>query len=275
VSAENVELVRRCYGTFNDVCNGGDLGPYIREFFAPEIVFESGGTEGFSIEGTPRGHDGIKRFYESWLDVMEDVRVEPVEIIDADDRVIVPVRLTGRMRHTGMRTPTGTAFVHALTLRRGKIVRLQMYRDRAEALAEAGVATAAPEPTAAIVTRTERIYAAYNLRYWDALFAEVDPDWEWDVAEEIEPLRGRTAVTEYFERWLGPWEEFHVEPEDIEVRPVGDRVFIAVRCWGRNRGGEAVIEDRFFHVVELSQGRWTRGKEYTDRGEALAAFHKD
>jgi len=50
------------------------------------------------------------------------------------------------------------------------------------------------EDQAEITARAQRVYAAYNRRDWDALFAETGPDWEWDVVEEIMPFRGYPEV---------------------------------------------------------------------------------
>jgi SnoaL-like domain len=46
------------------------------------------------------------------------------------------------------------------------------------------------------------LFAAFNGRDWDAYFADVDPDYEWDPIGENASYRGREAVTEYLERLL-------------------------------------------------------------------------
>ena len=123
-----------------------------------------------------------------------------------------------------------------------------------------------------IENRIRSVYSAYNDRDWDALVALMDPEYEWDVVEEIEAIRGPAAVIEYFERWLAPWEEFRVEADDVEIAPAGDRALIAVRCWGKNRRSRVAIEERFFHVLTVRNGRLWRGREFMDEADARRAF---
>jgi ketosteroid isomerase-like protein len=57
--------------------------------------------------------------------------MEPLEYIDAGDRMVVPYRFGGRARHTGI--DVEFAFVHVHTRRRGKTVRVDTYETKEEA----------------------------------------------------------------------------------------------------------------------------------------------
>ena len=70
-----------------------------------------------------------------------------------------------------------------------------------------------------IKARIEAILAARNRRDWDALFAELAADAEWEPIAETVIYRGREAITEYFARWDEAWAEFRIDTERIDVSP--------------------------------------------------------
>ena len=89
------------------------------------------------VEGTWRGYDGVRRFVEDQAAVIEGMRCDPDEYIDAGERVVVPFRLHGRARET--RLPIDFRYVHVLTMRDGKIVHLRLYGSKAKALEAVGL----------------------------------------------------------------------------------------------------------------------------------------
>jgi ketosteroid isomerase-like protein len=64
--------------------------------------------------------------------------VEAKEFIDAGDCVLVPVRLTGRGRASGVSFEDHE--VHVFRLRDRKIIEVREYREKAEALEAVGLA---------------------------------------------------------------------------------------------------------------------------------------
>jgi ketosteroid isomerase-like protein len=70
-------------------------------------------------------------------EAFEQFWVEPQEIIDAGDKVIVPVRFGGRARHTGLEVRFEV--VHVCTARDGKWTRIDMYVSKADALEAVGL----------------------------------------------------------------------------------------------------------------------------------------
>jgi ketosteroid isomerase-like protein len=126
---DNVEIVRRGYKAFEE---GGVEG--ILEFLDPGIEWHMSAV----FTHTPRvfwGHDGVRevfRFSEQWID---GLGADPHEFIDAGDRVIVPVRMHGRLRDGG--EPVAYELVQVWLGRNGKAVRLVTYPDREAAIADA------------------------------------------------------------------------------------------------------------------------------------------
>ena len=86
-----------------------------------------------------------------------------------------------------------------------------------------------------IKARIEAILAARNRGDWDALFAELDPDAEWEPIAETVIYRGREAITEYFARWDDAWAEFWIDAERIDVSR-DDVALLAARYCGRGKG---------------------------------------
>ena len=75
----------------------------ILAFIHPE--FEGSVPPEFSAEpDTYRGHDGIRRYFRTFQDAMEEVRFQPERFWDAGDAVVVEMRLTARGRQTSTRS---------------------------------------------------------------------------------------------------------------------------------------------------------------------------
>jgi ketosteroid isomerase-like protein len=130
MSQENAALVRRVYDHFNN----GDLDALIDSFSADaeQVVTVLGQTH--------RGRAEIRRSFEEYFDVVDAHHTEAIEFIEEDDWVVVPVRLHGRLRHTGI---TGemipTEMVHAFAIRDGQIVWNYICTDKDEAIQAARV----------------------------------------------------------------------------------------------------------------------------------------
>ena len=121
MSRENVEVVRRVYEAWNE----GDF-PAFFGAMDPEIELvlpESG-----MNAGTRRGRRGMRQLMESYVESFEDFQVEPEEFFEAGDQVVAFVRNSGRGRASGIETANRPA--HLLTLRGGKILRLEVFPER-------------------------------------------------------------------------------------------------------------------------------------------------
>jgi ketosteroid isomerase-like protein len=119
MSSQDVEFVRR---GFEALSEGGveALLPFIH----PE--FEVTTPPQFAAEpDTYRGHEGVRRYFDSFYDAMDEVRFEPSDFRDAQGRVIVPTRLIARGRTTGIETQQDVVLVWAL--RDGLAIRVEVY----------------------------------------------------------------------------------------------------------------------------------------------------
>jgi ketosteroid isomerase-like protein len=86
---------------------------------------------------TYRGPEGVRRWWETFLDVMEWVRLEVEEVHPVDDhRVILEFVIQTRGRSSGIETDQRA--IGLATAREGKLLRLAFFGDLAQARAAAG-----------------------------------------------------------------------------------------------------------------------------------------
>ena len=131
MSQENVEIVRR----FSELWQRRDWDA-MADLGDPSV--EQHGSVGGLEEGRVlRGMTEIRRDYESVEKTWDEHRVEPQELIDAGDRVVLFIREHQRGKSSGIELVVDTAVVFDLRDRR--IVRIQGYMDRAEALEAVGL----------------------------------------------------------------------------------------------------------------------------------------
>jgi uncharacterized protein len=131
VSRENVEIVRRSLRAFEHEGFEGALS-----YFHPRIEWTT--TDAFLDAATYRGHQGVLRYYGAIASEFDDLRIEPRELIEAGEQVVVSVRISGRGKASG--APVELSLTEVCSLRDGKIVRIRNYEDRAAALRAAGLA---------------------------------------------------------------------------------------------------------------------------------------
>jgi ketosteroid isomerase-like protein len=131
MSEESVENLREAYAAFSS----GDISR-ILEF--ADSDFEAIVPPELSAEpDTYRGHDGIRRYFESFEDAMDDIRFEPERFWDAGQSVVALVRITAKGRQTAILVEQQIAQVW--TVLDGRAVRLESYPSLSEALEAAGV----------------------------------------------------------------------------------------------------------------------------------------
>jgi ketosteroid isomerase-like protein len=131
MSQENVDLIRRGLEAFNSE----DMDR-ILAFAHPD--FETEVSAELSTEpDTYRGHDGIRRYFDSFRDAMDEIRFQPERFWDAGQSVVVALRLTAKGRQTEIRVEQRIAQVWSI--RDGRAIRLRTYTSIAEALQAAGI----------------------------------------------------------------------------------------------------------------------------------------
>jgi ketosteroid isomerase-like protein len=131
MSQENVEIVRQ----FSERSARLDWEG-VADLVDPGV--EQHGTVGGMDEGRLlRGLGEIMEDYENVEKTWDEHQIEPQEFIDAGDRVVVFLREYQRGKRSGIELVVETAVV--VDLRHGRIVRIQGYMDRAEALEAVGL----------------------------------------------------------------------------------------------------------------------------------------
>jgi hypothetical protein len=155
MSQENVEIARRLYLTLGSVdlvptlADRGTLGA-VREAFEPfvhrdfETLADSryqmmlGVETGEEGRSAAYGIDGLIDFWREWLSAWESWIPTPTEFIDVDaDRVLVLLDVRAHSKTHGVEVPLDGA--NLLTLRDGKLARLELFMRRTDALEAAGL----------------------------------------------------------------------------------------------------------------------------------------
>lgn len=127
MASRNVEIVERGFAAFNEGGVDGIL-PYIHPNFEattpPELASEP---------DTYRGHEGVRRWFDSFDEVMEEIRWDARGFREVDGRVLVEFTLRARGKTTGL--DFGQDAVMVWELRDGQAIRVSLYPTLDEALA--------------------------------------------------------------------------------------------------------------------------------------------
>jgi ketosteroid isomerase-like protein len=128
-----VRLVRTSWEAFNR----GDLEvvflayhPECRSTFPPEMAT-------LGLEPGTRGLEERMGFQRRVMDEWDELRFEPSELIESGDQLLS----IGRMKLTGLSSgiPVDTEWIALVAMLDGRVVREQIFIDRAKALAAAGL----------------------------------------------------------------------------------------------------------------------------------------
>jgi uncharacterized protein len=131
MSQENVEIVRRMFAAFN----GGDVETVVAAFAEDCELHEPHEMPDTPAEGF-RGHHGIRE----WMANLREtggVQFEPTSLTSHGD--VVFSEWTGRGLGQASGAPISWTTFATVHLRDGRIVRLQAFLDRDEALEAAGL----------------------------------------------------------------------------------------------------------------------------------------
>ena len=129
MSQENVELVQHFYKQYFET---GDV-PWdmvdeeceLQDHDAPDQT------------GVYRGHAGVRRWLGDWDAAWTEWSIEPEEIIDADDCVVVVVRMRTKGLGSGVELDRQDAIVYRF--RNKKIIRTDYYNSKGQAFEAAGL----------------------------------------------------------------------------------------------------------------------------------------
>ena len=132
MSDADVELITRMYRAWNS----GDMAALIDVFDAEVEVHPALGA--FLASTVYRGHEGVAAWYEETYEPWAELHAEPERFIDAGERTVVVAAL--RARVPGGQVDVEGEIAQVVTVRDGKIVRLDGYEEPEAAFAAVGVA---------------------------------------------------------------------------------------------------------------------------------------
>ena len=270
MSQENVEILRQGY----EALSRGDVDAVL-EICDPDVEFHL--PEGGINTGTLRGHRALKEFLEGYIDAFEPFRMEPERFLEADDQVVVVLRVVGRGRGSGLEVDVRPA--HLWTMDSGRAVRIQAFTEseHGAALDAAGLSEwPMSEQNVEIVRRMLEAWRLGAERDDPAAVFEsgtVAADLEWIPSRGFpgpRSYRSREGVVEYFRTWTEGFDGWSFEIERLIEAP-GDRVVALVHQTATGKGSGASVEMDTGFVYELEAGQVIRIRNYLDLAEALEA----
>jgi ketosteroid isomerase-like protein len=131
MSQENVAVVRRAYEAVER-----EGGEGLFAFLDPQAEWEV--RSDLPDSDTYRGHEGMRRLFATFDEVLDKSWYSPQEFIDAGDQVVVVLRWGGRGKTSGVPfEERDEAWI--FTVRNGKVIRVREYPSKNEALEAAGM----------------------------------------------------------------------------------------------------------------------------------------
>jgi ketosteroid isomerase-like protein len=127
MSQENLELIKTGFAAHNR----GDLDALV-EVYDPDVVFET------LLLGTRHGQEAIRLIYEENQRTLSGYSIDPVELIDSGDQVVAVAQVNG-VGPASQIAMDGDQFAFLFTIKDGRVVREQAFRNRDEALTAAGL----------------------------------------------------------------------------------------------------------------------------------------
>ena len=134
MSQENVEIVRRIYDA---AAQHDDVTPF--EIYAEDIVWDVSNARRAALALKPvyHGHEGVRQYWRENVSVFGEVDFEVEELIDAGDQVLAVIREREVGRASGV--PVETTHLVVYTLTGGKVIQMQVFDDRQQALEAVGL----------------------------------------------------------------------------------------------------------------------------------------
>jgi ketosteroid isomerase-like protein len=134
MSQDNVESLR----TYLETWSGEAFrrGEFDASLLDPNVTYEDT-TLPDHVGETYRGHEGVLRATERWLEPFEWLEIELERVVGAGDRLVSIHRVRGKARHTGIELEGPVAY--SWTFRDGKVIHFRSFRDPEQALRAVGL----------------------------------------------------------------------------------------------------------------------------------------
>jgi ketosteroid isomerase-like protein len=139
VSRENIELIRRLYEALASEGSTREFEERLTDealshYLDPGIEWVPVAHSLLAVERY-RGFDGVRRFWGEFLSAWESYKVEPLSFDDTGDQVAVVVHIVGRTHELEVDEIRSSL----LTLRDGRVIRVQSFADPEGARGAAGL----------------------------------------------------------------------------------------------------------------------------------------
>ena len=135
MSQANVDVVRRLYDA---AARRDDATAF--EVYAEDIIWDisNAGRALLAMKPVYHGHEGVRQYWRETTSAFGEIDFEVEELIDAGDQVLAVIR----EREVGRASGAAVEATHLAlyTLSGGKVIRLQVFDDRQQALEAAGLA---------------------------------------------------------------------------------------------------------------------------------------
>ena len=113
-----------------------------------------------------------------------------------------------------------------------------------------------------------KLFSTLERNEAEALLELFDEDVEWSPVEG--KYHGIEGVGAAWVDWMESWDQHRIEPEEF-IESGEDRVLAVIRLTARGEGSGMEIDQRFFQVYTVREGKIVRMVEYVDRSPALEA----
>jgi len=124
-------------GIYDAAARRDDVIPF--EVYAEDIIWDISNSRRALLAMKPvyRGHDGVRQYWRENISVFGEVDFEIEELIDAGDQVLAVIREREVGRASGV--PVEATHLAVYTLSGGKVIQMQVFDDRQQALEAAGL----------------------------------------------------------------------------------------------------------------------------------------
>jgi uncharacterized protein len=138
MSQEKLEdFIRSAYAKFNEAepDSSGEHKLASLDFYDRDAVYVNDARD--PDAGIHRGIEAVRQQVGRWVEAYPDLQVEPLEIQTSGDQAFVWVRFSGHGAESGV--PIDMELAHIVTVKGGKVLRVEEYSDRADGLKAAGL----------------------------------------------------------------------------------------------------------------------------------------
>jgi ketosteroid isomerase-like protein len=267
MSKENVEDVRGVY----DRWSNGDFQASLDLFDPLALLVQRAG---FPEAGTYLGVEKIVEYTRGFLEPWTRIAIEVEDMTEAGESVVAAVRQRGVGAASG--ATTEFRYYQVWSFRGCKVIRLENFRERSDALEAVGLSEQAmSRENVEIVRQGFDIWeAAWNSGTDDlgALLSIFDADL---VTRRLAPMpdpgtwHGLEGMLAVLTEWTDTFGEFTMRGE--EFIDAGDQVIVRVEQEGRGDDSGVPVTGTFWFVLGVRDRKMATLDMYATREEALEA----